>query len=70
MTLRRFPPWLVIALPLVGVPMVGVIGAPQTPAAMAPLGDSLVAGFKSTYAASVSDAIEIVTGKDGSIATT
>jgi regulator of RNase E activity RraA len=30
-------------------------------------GDPLVAGFKSTYAASVSDAVELVTGKNGTM---
>lgn len=59
MTLRLFLRWLVMALPLVGVAMVAVVGAAQTPAAPASPGDPLVAGFKSTYAASVSDAVEI-----------
>ena len=30
-------------------------------------GDPLIAGFKSTYAASVSDAVELVTGKNGTM---
>jgi regulator of RNase E activity RraA len=67
MTLRLFLRWLVMALPLVGVAMVAVVGAAQTPAAPASPGDPLVAGFKSTYAASVSDAVEIVTGKNGAM---
>jgi hypothetical protein len=53
-----------MVVPLVGVAIVAVIGAAQTPAAP---GDPLVAGFKSTYAASVSDAVEIVTGKNGTM---
>ena len=32
-----------------------------------PQGDPLVAGFKSTYPASVSDAVELVTGKNGTM---
>jgi regulator of RNase E activity RraA len=38
--------------------------ASQTPATP---GDALIAGFKSTYAASVSDAVELVTGKNGTM---
>ena len=30
-------------------------------------GDALIAGFKSTYPASVSDAVELVTGKNGTM---
>ncbi|HWL62248.1 MAG TPA: hypothetical protein VNQ32_05610 [Steroidobacteraceae bacterium] len=36
-------------------------------AAPAATGDPLIAGFKSTYPASVSDAVEIVTGKNGTM---
>ena len=36
----------------------------ETPSAE---GDPLIAGFKSTYAASVSDAVELVTGKNGTM---
>src|SRR5262249_53745946 len=43
------------------------IGAAQAPAASPSPGDPLIAGFKSTYAASVSDAVEIVTGKNGTM---
>src|SRR5918996_2285187 len=32
-----------------------------------PPGDPLIAGFKSTYAASVSDAVELVTGRNGTM---
>ena len=39
-------------------------GAAQTPA---PAGDPLIAGFKSTYAASVSDAVELITGRNGTM---
>jgi 4-hydroxy-4-methyl-2-oxoglutarate aldolase len=67
MTPSRLPRWRVIAMPLVGVATAAVIGAAQIPAAPASPGDSLVAGFKSTYAASVSDAVEIVTGKNGTM---
>src|SRR3954462_5137495 len=67
MTPRRPPRWLVIGLPVVAVPLVAGIGAAQTPASPNSPGDPLVAGFKSTYAASVSDAVEIVTGSNGTM---
>ena len=54
----------VIRLSLVGVAGLVALGAVQTPAAP---GDPLIAGFKSTYAASVSDAVELVTGKNGTM---
>jgi len=63
---RRLPRWRPLALPLVGLAAAAVIGAAQTPAPAVP-GDPVVAGFKSTYAASVSDAVEIVTGKNGTM---
>jgi len=63
MTIRR-PRSLVIGLALVGAAAFGALGAVQTPAAP---GDPLIAGFKSTYAASVSDAVELVTGKTGTM---
>ena len=63
---RRLPRWRPLALPLVGLATAAVIGAAQTPAP-AVAGDPVVAGFKSTYAASVSDAVEIVTGKNGTM---
>ena len=62
-TLRSFRP-LAIALPLGAAATVAVLLAAQgadTP------GDPLVAGFKSTYPASVSDAVELVTGKNGTM---
>jgi hypothetical protein len=40
------------------------LGAAQSPEAP---GDALVAGFKSTYPASVSDAVELVTGRNGTM---
>jgi regulator of RNase E activity RraA len=67
MTLRRLARALVIALPLAGSVAFVVIGAEQAPAGSAAAGDPLIAGFKSTYAASVSDAVEIVTGKNGTM---
>jgi regulator of RNase E activity RraA len=67
MLLRRLSRWRVIAVPFVGVATAAVIGATQIPAAPASPGDPLVAGFKGTYAASVSDAVEIVTGKNGTM---
>ena len=42
---------------------VGLIGCTRRP----PHGDPLIAGFKSTYAASVSDAVELVTGRPGTM---
>ena len=62
-TRRSFRP-LVITLPFCAAATVAVLLAAQgadTP------GDSLVAGFKSTYPASVSDAVELVTGKNGTM---
>jgi 4-hydroxy-4-methyl-2-oxoglutarate aldolase len=67
MTLRHFPRWLVIGLPLVGAAMLSFVAAAQIPPAPASPGDPLIAGFKSTYAASVSDAVEIVTGRNGTM---
>ena len=55
---------IVIALPLVGLAAFAALGATQS--AEAP-GDPLIAGFKSTYPASVSDAVELVTGKNGTM---
>jgi len=55
---------LAIVLPLGAAATVAVLLAAQgadTP------GDPLVAGFKSTYPASVSDAVELVTGKNGTM---
>jgi 4-hydroxy-4-methyl-2-oxoglutarate aldolase len=64
MNSRRIFGWVVIGVPLVGAAAFASFGAAQTPAAP---GDSLIAGFKSTYAASVSDAVEIVTGRNGTM---
>lgn len=59
---RRFV--LVIALPLcVAATAAALLRAQGTE----PAGDPLVAGFKSTYPASVSDAVELVTGKNGTM---
>ena len=66
MNLRR-PRALVIGMPLAGVATWAVLAAAQTAPAPASPGDPLIAGFKSTYAASVSDAVEIVTGKNGTM---
>ena len=54
---------LVIGLPLVGAAIVA-LGAAQNSEAP---GDPLIAGFKNTYPASVSDAVELVTGKNGTM---
>src|ERR687897_825652 len=63
MNIHRSPS-LVIGLALAGAAAFGARGAVQNPAAT---GDPLIAGFKSTYAASVSDAVELVTGKNGTM---
>lgn len=41
--------------------------AAQTASTPASPGDPLIAAFKSTYAAAVSDAVEIVTGRNGTV---
>ena len=64
MTIRRSPRSLVIGLALVGAAALAAIGATQTTSDQ---GDPLIAGFKGTYAASVSDAVELVTGKVGTM---
>ena len=64
MQIRRSSRSLVITLPLVGVAAFVALGATQSPEAP---GDPLIAGFKSTYPASVSDAVELVTGKNGTM---
>src|SRR5436190_17863336 len=63
MNIRRFARALVIGL-LVGAAAVVTLGLAQKEESP---GDPLIAGFKSTYAASVSDAVEIVTGKNGTM---
>ena len=50
----------------IAVPAVIVTAVEQRSAAPAPA-DPLVAGFKKTYPASVSDAVELVTGKSGTM---
>jgi 4-hydroxy-4-methyl-2-oxoglutarate aldolase len=67
MKIRRLPRALVIGLPLAGVATWAVIATAQTASTPASPGDPLIAGFKSTYAASVSDAVEIVTGRNGTM---
>src|SRR6187431_3538965 len=64
MKIRRLSRSLVIALPVVGAAAFVALGAAQDPATP---GDPLIAGFKSTYAASVSDAVELVTGSNGTM---
>jgi len=63
MLIRRAVRSLVIGLPLVAAAIVALAAA-QNPEAP---GDPLIAGFKSTYPASVSDAVELVTGKNGTM---
>jgi regulator of RNase E activity RraA len=55
--------WFVIAVVIVSALLVVTRGAQDTPSPS----DALIAGFKSTYAASVSDAVELVTGKNGTM---
>src|SRR3954454_2072164 len=55
---------LVFGVSLCGAAAFAVVHAAQS--ADAP-GDALIAGFKSTYPASVSDAVELVTGKNGTM---
>ena len=64
MHIRRSSRWLVIGLPFCGAAAFAVLLAAQS--ADAP-GDPLIAGFKSSYPASVSDAVELVTGKNGTM---
>jgi regulator of RNase E activity RraA len=55
---------LAAAVAAVAAAVVTVAAASQAPAA---LDDALVAGFKQTYPASVSDAVELVTGRNGAM---
>ena len=55
---------LVIATSLCAAAAAAVLFAAQ---GLESSGDPLVAGFKSTYPASVSDAVELVTGKNGTM---
>jgi 4-hydroxy-4-methyl-2-oxoglutarate aldolase len=64
MNIHRSSGSFVIRLTLVGIAALVALGAVQTPASP---GEPLIAGFKSTYAASVSDAVELVTGKNGTM---
>ena len=64
MQTRRSFRLLAIAVPICAAAAAAVVLAAQT--AETP-GDPLIAGFKSTYAASVSDAVELVTGKSGTM---
>jgi 4-hydroxy-4-methyl-2-oxoglutarate aldolase len=57
---------IVLATAVVALPAAIVTAALQTKAPAAP-DDALVAGFKETYPASVSDAVELVTGKSGTM---
>src|SRR6185436_20494570 len=63
MKIRRAFRSLVIGLPLVAAAIVALAAAQnaETP------GDPLIASFKSSYPASVSDAVELVTGKNGTM---
>jgi regulator of RNase E activity RraA len=54
----------VIVLSVCGAAAFAALAAAQSGDAT---GDPLIAGFKSTYPASVSDAVELVTGKNGSM---
>ena len=58
-----FLSFVVIAVLIVAAAFVAAGAAQDT----APPGDPLIAGFKSTYPASVSDAVELVTGKNGTM---
>ncbi|MEO8483275.1 MAG: RraA family protein [Acidobacteriota bacterium] len=64
MPISRSPRAVVFGLTIVAAVAFVAIGATQAPADQ---GDPLIAGFKSTYAASVSDAVELVTGKNGTM---
>jgi len=64
MSIRRSFRLMVIVLPVCAAATAAVLLAAQ--GAEAP-GDPLVAGFKSTYPASVSDAVELVTGRNGAM---
>jgi len=55
---------LLLTVAVLGLATLGLSGMQTAPAAQ---GDPLIAGFKSTYPASVSDAVEIVTGKVGTM---
>jgi regulator of RNase E activity RraA len=67
MQVRRPVRSLVIGLPLAALAAVAAIGATQAPSAPDATGDPQIAGFKSTNAATVSHAVEIVTGSNGTM---
>ena len=64
MHIRHWSRLFVIGPAFIGAAAFVALLAAQTPGAP---GDPLIAGFKSTYAASVSDAVELVTGKNGTM---
>jgi 4-hydroxy-4-methyl-2-oxoglutarate aldolase len=64
MTMPRSFRSIVIGFALVGAAAFVARGATQNPSTP---GDPIIAGFKSTDAASVSDAVELVTGKNGAM---
>jgi regulator of RNase E activity RraA len=57
---------ILLAAAVIAAPAVIVAAAAEKKAAAAP-DDPLIAGFKQTYPASVSDAVEIVTGQSGTM---
>jgi 3-hexulose-6-phosphate synthase/6-phospho-3-hexuloisomerase len=60
----RRPALVIVATAAMGLATLGVSGPQTTPAGQ---GDPLIAGFKSTYPASVSDAVELVTKRVGTM---
>ena len=54
------------AAAVIAVPVAIVTAAVEQKAAAVP-DDALIAGFKATYPASVSDAVELVTGQSGTM---
>jgi 4-hydroxy-4-methyl-2-oxoglutarate aldolase len=64
MTVRRSSRWFALAVVIVAAGAVLALLAVRKAEAQ---GDPLIAGFKSTDAASVSDAVELVTGKNGTM---
>jgi len=57
---------ILLAVAVIAAPAVVVTAVADKKAPAAP-DDPLIAGFKATYPASVSDAVEIVTGKSGTM---
>jgi 4-hydroxy-4-methyl-2-oxoglutarate aldolase len=64
MHFRSVRSWSIAGLIVTATAAMVAAGAGQD---AAPPGDPLIAGFKSTYPASVSDAVELVTGKNGTM---